>query len=92
MVVVRLYIENIRDLDNISADIEKLGKITGLRFIELNYNMGLPSGARHYKMGIKSKSEYIEVMGPVFCNTVRPLLVFNYLWTLQLEEVVIVCL
>ena len=90
MSVVRLYIENIRDLDNISADIENLGKITGLRFIELNYNVGLPSGARHYQMGIKS--EYIEVMGPVFCNTVRPLLVFNNLWTLQLEEVVIVCL
>ena len=39
-------------------------------------------------MGIKS--EYIEVMGPVFCNTVRPLLVLNNLWTLQLEEVKIV--
>ena len=45
-------------------------------------------GARHYQMGIKS--EYIEVMGPVFCNTVRPLLVLNNLWTLQLEEVKIV--
>ena len=50
-------------------------------------NVELP-GARHHQMGIKR--EYIEVMGPVFCNTVRPLLVLNNLWTLQLEEVKIV--
>jgi len=42
-------------------------------------------GARHYQMGIKS--EYINVMGPVFCHTVRPLLVSKNLWTLELEEV-----
>ena len=36
-------------------------------------------------MGIKS--EYIDVMGPVFCHTLRPLLVRKNLWSLELEEV-----
>ena len=87
MAVVRLYIENIQNLGNIAADIEKLGKMTGWSELLSLINVDLP-GARHYQMGIKS--EYIDVMGPVFCNTVRPLLVFNNTWTLQLEEVKIV--
>ena len=87
MAVVRLYIENIQNLGNIAADIEKLGEMTGWSELLSLINVDL-TGARHYQMGIKS--EYIDVMGPVFCNTVRPLLVFNNTWTLQLEEVKIV--
>jgi len=42
-------------------------------------------GSAHYRRGIKS--EFIDVMGPIFCNTIRPLLVKKDLWTIELEEV-----
>jgi len=66
MGLVRLYVENIHDIEKITPNIETLGK-------------------SHYQRGIKS--EYIDVMGPIFCNTIRPLLVRKDLWSLQLEEV-----
>jgi len=66
MGLVRLYVQNIHDVEKIAPNIEHLGK-------------------SHYQRGIKS--EYIDVMGPIFCNTIRPLLVRKDLWSLQLEEV-----
>jgi len=66
MGLVRLYVENIHDIDKIAPNIESLGKA-------------------HFTRGIKS--EYIDVMGPIFCNTIRPELVRKDLWSLQQEEV-----
>jgi len=66
MGLVRLYVENIYEIEKITPNVENLGKA-------------------HYQRGIKS--EYIDVMGPVFCNTIRPLLVMKDLWSLELEEV-----
>ena len=43
------------------------------------------SGRGHFERGIKS--EYLEVLGPVFAHSVRPLLVNKDLWSLKLEEV-----
>ena len=42
-------------------------------------------GRGHFERGIKS--EYLEVLGPVFAHSVRPLLVNKDLWSLKLEEV-----
>jgi len=66
MGLVRLYVENIDDIEKIAPNIESLGK-------------------SHYQRGIKS--EYIDVMGPIFCNTIRPLLVRKDMWSIQQEEV-----
>jgi len=66
MGLVRLYVENIDDIQKIAPNIENLGKA-------------------HFSRGIKS--EYIDVMGPIFCNTIRPVLVRKDLWSLQQEEV-----
>jgi len=66
MGLVRLYVENINDIEKIAPNIESLGKA-------------------HFTRGIKS--EYIDVMGPIFCNTIRPVLVRKDLWSLQQEEV-----
>jgi len=66
MGLVRLYVENIDDIEKIAPNIESLGK-------------------SHYQRGIKS--EYIDVMGPIFCNTIRPLLVQKDMWSIQQEEV-----
>jgi len=42
-------------------------------------------GQSHFERGIKS--EYLDVLGPVFAHTIRPLLVKRELWSLNLEEV-----
>ena len=42
-------------------------------------------GRGHFERGIKS--EYLEVLGPIFAHSVRPLLVNKDLWSLKLEEV-----
>jgi len=42
-------------------------------------------GHEHYKSGVKS--EYLDVMGPIFTHCVRPCLVRKDMWSLQIEEV-----
>jgi len=66
MGIVRLFVNNIHNLESIEGRLEDLGR-------------------SHFGRGIKS--EYLEVMGPVFCNTIRPILVRKNLWNIELEEV-----
>ena len=83
MGLVRLYVENIHDIEKITPNIESLGD--NIFWEEILFWCEMLSGKSHYQRGIKS--EYIDVMGPIFCNTIRPLLIRKDLWSLQLEEV-----
>merc|ERR1719228_1447181 len=66
MAVLRVYVDNIHQLDKVEKTLEALGR-------------------GHFARGIKS--EYLEVLGPIFAHSVRPLLVNKDLWSLKLEEV-----
>ena len=41
-------------------------------------------GKHHFKLGVRS--EHLDMMGYVFCHSVRPVLIANSTWSLQLEE------
>ncbi len=42
-------------------------------------------GEFHYKRGVRS--EYLDVMGPLFTHTIRPILLHRKLWSIHMEEV-----
>ena len=67
MAVVKLFVENIHDLSKVSEELKMLGKLVSLCY--LNVLMFYDSGTSHFHRGIKS--EFIDVMGPIFCNTIR---------------------
>jgi hypothetical protein len=48
------------------------------------YTIGLV-GEFHYKRGVRS--EYLDVMGPLFTHTIRPILLHRKLWSIHMEEV-----
>ena len=70
MAVLRLFIDNIEDVTRVTTELEKLGQVSKSQ-CAVSFNL-IISGSSHFHRGIKS--EYIDVMGPVFCNTIRKVL------------------
>ena len=97
MAVLRVYVDNIHQLEKVEKTLEALGKTKrykisgwivsrGARTVKKSDKKSSPySGRGHFARGIKS--EYLEVLGPIFAHSVRPLLVSKDLWSLKLEEV-----
>ena len=67
MAVLRLFIDNIEDISTVTTQLEKLGQVSNVNLQTIRVMKS--TGSSHFQRGIKS--EFIDVMGPIFCNTIR---------------------
>ena len=84
MDIVQMVVDNIDNLDNVKDNLAILGTLRLWLDQKNIFQQMFSSGTRHHQMGVKK--EYFDIMGPVFCHTVRPILVEHKLWSLPTEE------